>query len=69
MDPLKFGEHIWQLAYGLILDPPPRTYASTGKFIGTGHLFPHCMAFLEKGRGLVLVLRLPFFPEKEVKIR
>ena len=26
-----------------------------GKFIGTGHFFPHCVAFFEKGGGLVLV--------------
>ena len=34
---------------------PPGTYASTatkkGKFIGTGHFFPHCMGFLEIGGG------------------
>ena len=24
-------------------------YREKGKFIGTGHFFPHCMAFLEKG--------------------
>ena len=38
--------------------PPPGTYAFTakkGKFICTGHVFPHGMAFLEKRGGLVPV--------------
>ena len=53
--------------FGLILDPlPPATYASAakkGKFIGTGHVFPHCMAFLEK-RGGVAGTGIRFsFPE------
>ena len=41
----------FRIFFGLILDPPPGTHASTakkGKFICTGHFFPHCMAFLEK---------------------
>ena len=40
-------EGIFQIFFGLILDPPG-TYAFTakkGKFICTGHFFPHGMAF------------------------
>ena len=38
--------------------PPPvhmLLHRNKGKFIGTGQFFPHCMAFLEKGEGLVPV--------------
>ena len=45
--------------------PPPGTYAFTakkGKFICTGHFFPHGMAFLEKRGGLVPVYVF-IFPE------
>ena len=52
-------EGIFRIFFGLILDPlPPGTYAFTakkGKFICTGHFFPHGMAFLEKRGGLVPV--------------
>ena len=44
-------EGIFSNFFGLILDPPG-TYAfaaKKGKFICTGHFFPHGMAFLEKG--------------------
>ena len=50
-------EGIFRIFFGLILDPPG-TYAFTakkGKFICTGHFFPHGMAFLEKRGGLVPV--------------
>ena len=50
-----FGAWFWN---------PPGRSASTakkGKFIGTGHFSPHCMAFLEKGGGLVYVILFPVF--------
>ena len=50
-------EGSFRIFFGLILDPPG-TYAFTakkGKFICTGHFFPHGMAFLEKRGGLVPV--------------
>ena len=57
-------EGIFRIFFGLILDPPG-TYAFTakkGKFICTGHFFPHGMAFLEKRGGLVPVYVF-IFPE------
>ena len=52
----KAGRH-FSIFSGLILDPPGYAcfYSEKSKFIDTGYSFPHCMAFLEKGEGLVLV--------------
>ena len=59
-------EGIFRIFFGLILDPPPGTYAFTakkGKFICTGHFFPHGMAFLEKKGGTGAGIRF-YFPDK-----
>ena len=51
--------------FGLILDPPPvhmLLQRKKGKFLGTGHFFPHCMAFLEKGEDWYWYTFF-FFPE------
>ena len=51
-------EGIFRIFFGLILDPPPvhmLLQRKKGKFICTGHFFPHGMAFLEKRGGLVPV--------------
>ena len=44
-------EGLLRILFGLILDPPLPVHMllqQKSKFIGTGHSFPHCVAFLEK---------------------
>ena len=53
--------------FGLILDPRPvhmLLQRKKGKFICTGHFFPHGIAFLEKRGGLVPVCVF-IFPVKK----
>ena len=65
-------EGIFRIFFGLILDPHPPVHMplqrKKGKFMCTGHFFPHGMAFLEKRGGLVPVYVF-IFPELREKWR
>ena len=58
-------EGIFRIFFGLILDPPRYICfysAKKGKFICTGHFFPHGMAFLEKRGGGLVPVHVFIFP-------